>query len=626
MDYNSLKIKYIIIKMGARKMCTTPYRLWILFIGVILLLVSTESHAQSDADLADAYFQKGECEKVAPLYQKVLRKDFNKIYLRRYVGCMVKLKSFDEAEKFFKRQQKSDENVGYLYTLYWGRMLEQMGQAVPAAQKYQESIAQIPPKDLNAFKELADEFREIDNTDAAINTLLKARDVAKNDNLFKMELAALYAQTGKTEQMIEELLSLGVAIQSKEVIQNYFQDFLREEKDQAKFEKILYEKIQRQPNEPFFAEMLIWFLTQKKQFSKAFIQERALDRRFKYNGTKVFDLGNLALQNKDYPAAIQSFEYVVKDYPQGQLYPYARRMMIVAREEQVKNTFPVEITSVRRLIEDYKKLLGELGQNNRTLEAMRSMASLYAFYLNEKDSATVILQNAVKIGRAESDFVDKCKLDLGDIFLLKNEPWESTLLYSQVEKSQKETPLGYEAKLRNARQFYYTGDFELSKALLDILKMATTREIANDAGALSLLIQDNTGLDTSEDAMKEYAAIDLLLYQNQTQLALDRLDGMFVRYKDHPLADEILWLKARTYAKMGENQKAVDYLQVIVDKFSTDILGDDALFMMAELYQNRFKDKDKSMELYQKMLEKYPASIYAADARKRFRQLRGDTL
>jgi tetratricopeptide (TPR) repeat protein len=301
-------------------------------------------------------------------------------------------------------------------------------------------------------------------------------------------------------------------------------------------------------------------------------------------------------------------------------------MVIVAREEQVKNTFPVEQVSVRRLIQDYRKLLEELGQNNRTLEAMRSMANLYAFYLNEKDTATIVLQDAIKIGRAESDFIDKCKLDLGDIYLLKNEPWESTLLYSQVEKSQRETPLGYEAKLRNARQYYYTGDFELAKALLDILKMATTREIANDAGALSLLIQDNTGLDTSEDAMKEYASIDLLLYQNQTELALGRLDDLFKKYKDHPLSDEILWLKARTYAKMGENQKAVDNLQVIVDKFSTDILADDALYMMAELYQNRFKDKEKSMELYQKILEKYPASIHSADARKRFRQLRGDNL
>ena len=441
-----------------------------------------------------------------------------------------------------------------------------------------------------------------------------------------MELASLYAQTGKTEQMIEELLSLGLAIQNKEVIQNYLQDFLKEEKDQAKFEKVLYEKIQRHPNETFYAEMLIWFFTQKKQFGKAFIQERALDRRLKYNGTKVFDLGNLALQNKDYNAAIQSFDYLIKEYPQGQLYPYARRMVIVAREEQVKNTFPIEKPSVRKLIEDYRKLLSELGQNNRTLEAMRSMANLYAFYMDDKDSAIVVLQDAVKIGRAESDFIDKCKLDLGDIYLLKNEPWESTLLYSQVEKSQKETPLGYEAKLRNARQFYYTGDFELSKALLDILKMATSREIANDAGSLSLLIQDNTGLDTSEDAMKEYASIDLLLYQNQPELALGRLDEMLKKYKDHTLADEILWLKAKTYAKMGDNVKAVENLQVIVDKYAMDILGDDALYMMADLYQNRLKDKDKSMELYQKLLEKYPASIYAADARKRFRQLRGDNL
>lgn len=612
--------------MGTAKVCITQNRVWILLVGIGLLCMTSVSHAQSDADLADAYFQKGECDKVVALYQKVLRKDFNKIYLRRYVNCSIKLKDFEEAEKFFKRQQKSDPRFGYLYTLYWGRMLEQTGQMPLATQKYEESLAQVPSKDLNAYKELSDEFREIDNTEAAIGALLKGRDAAGNETIFKMELASLYAQTGKTEQMIEELLSLGLAIQNKEVIQNYLQDFLKEEKDQAKFEKVLYEKIQRHPNETFYAEMLIWFFSQKKQFGKAFIQERALDRRLKYNGTKVFDLGNLALQNKDYNAAIQSFDYLIKEYPQGQLYPYARRMVIVAREEQVKNTFPIEKASVRKLIDDYRKLLSELGQNNRTLEAMRSMANLYAFYIDDKDSAIVVLQDAVKIGRAESDFIDKCKLDLGDIYLLKNEPWESTLLYSQVEKSQKETPLGYEAKLRNARQYYYTGDFELSKALLDILKMATSREIANDAGSLSLLIQDNTGLDTSEDAMKEYAAIDLLLYQNQTELALTRLDQMLKRYQDHPLADEILWLKARTYAKMGETQKAVENLQVIVDKFSIDILGDDALYMMADLYQNRLKDKEKSMDLYQKLLEKYPASIHAADARKKFRQLRGDNL
>ena len=479
---------------------------------------------------------------------------------------------------------------------------------------------------MNGYKELSDEFKEVENFEAAIDALTRGRAVAGNEGLFKMELANLYAATGKTEPMIEELLNLGLAIQNKEAIQNYLQDFLRDEKDQVKFEKILYEKIQRQPNEPFYAEMLIWFFSQKKQFGKAFVQERALDRRFKYNGMRVFDLGNLALQNKEYAAAVQCFDYLIKEYPMGQLYPYARRMVISAREEQVKNTFPVEQTSVNLLVADYKKLLGELGENNKTLEAMRSLAALYAFYLSEKDTAIVVLENAIKIGRAESDFIDKCKLDLGDIYLLKNEPWESTLLYTQVEKSQRETPLGYEAKLRNARLNYYKGDFALSKDILDILKIATTREIANDAGWLSLLIQDNTGLDTSEDAMRDYAAVDLLLYQNKTSEALTQLDKLLVKYKGHALSDEILWLKAKTYAKMGENQKAVDNLQLIVDNYAQDILADDALFMLADLYQNQLKDKAKAMALYQQLLEKYAGSIYVAEARKRFRILRGDAL
>ncbi len=598
---------------------------WLMMLMTAFVLLTGVVFAQTDVELADAYYQKGECDKAVELYQKILKKDFNRIYLRRYAGCQFKLKNWEDTEKFFKKQKK-DEKFGHLYNLYWGRLLELSSKVEEAQQKYGEASQNLKVTDLEAFKELSEEFKEIENQNEAINTLLKARAVSGNENIFKMELAALYAQTGKTELMIEELLNLGLATKNTAGVQNYLQDFLKDEKDQAKFEKIVYEKIQVYPNEMYYSEMLIWHLSQKKQFSKAFIQERALDRRYKFDGTRVFDLGNLALQNQDYNASMQSFEYVIKEYPEGQFYSYARRMVIVAREEQVKNTLPIDKENVHKLIDEYKKLLTDLGTNLRTTEAMRSVAVLYGFYLNEKDSAIVILQNAIEVGRTETNFVDKCKLDLGDIYLLKDESWESTLLYSQVEKSEKESQLGYEAKLRNAKLNYYKGDFTVAKELLDILKLATTREIANDAEALSLLIQDNTGMDTSETAMKEYAAVDLLLYQNKTEDALTTLDKLFEKYKQHSLADEILWLKAKTYYKMGENQKVVDNLNKIVENYNEDILADDALFMMAEVYQNRLKDKTKAMELYEKLLEKYPASIHGADARKRFRQLRGDQI
>jgi tetratricopeptide (TPR) repeat protein len=439
-------------------------------------------------------------------------------------------------------------------------------------------------------------------------------------------MASVYRELSDPENMVAELLSYGVLFRNTETVQNMLQDFLKEEKEQALLEKVLYDKIQKNPNEAFYNELLVWYQVQRKDFYKAFIQERALDKRFKYNGTRIFDLANLALQNKDYENAAAMFEYFVKEYPQGQLYPFARRMAISSREEQVKNTFPVNKIEVQKLIGEYQKLLNELGMNVRTLEALRNMAILNAFYLDEKEKAIEILNKAIEVGKNEQNFVDQCKLDLGDIYLLQGEPWEATLVYSQVEKSQKDDMLGYEAKLRNAKLHYYKGDFELSKEVLDILKRATTREIANDANDLSLLIMDNTGLDSTETAMRAYSNVELLLFQNKTLVAIDSLKSLYQQYKDHSLSDEILWLTAKTYMKLDSNQQALGCLQMIKEKYHYDILGDDALYTMAKLYEEKLKDKEEAMKLYQEVLEKYPGSIFVADSRKRFRILRGDTI
>ena len=257
---------------------------------------------------------------------------------------------------------------------------------------------------------------------------------------------------------------------------------------------------------------------------------------------------------------------------------------------------------------------------------MRSQALLYAFYLNEQDSAIMILERIVHVPRISKSIVDNSKLDLGDIYLLIGEPWESTLLYSQVEKSSKETPIGYEAKLRNAKLSYYGGDFALAQSHLDILKMATTREIANDAMALSLLIKDNTQLDTGDVVMKRFADIDLLVFQNKKFQALDSLEKLKKDAPDHPIADEIIYRQAELNMEMGNFEVAVTLLQNIVDNYGEDILGDDALFMIGTIYEDQLKEKEKAKEVYQNFMISYPGSNKAAEARKRFRTLRGDFL
>jgi tetratricopeptide (TPR) repeat protein len=304
-------------------------------------------------------------------------------------------------------------------------------------------------------------------------------------------------------------------------------------------------------------------------------------------------------------------------------------MKIKAREELVKTDYPVSQEEIVNLINDYQVFIDEnmqspVGANNTTLEAMRSQALLYAFYLDEKEKAIEILQRVVENSKAKRELKAMCKLDLGDIYLLIDQSWESTLLYSQVEKAHKEEPVGYEAKLRNAKLSYYKGEFSLAQEHLDVLKLATTREIANDAMSLSILIQNNTVLDTTDQAMKEYAGVEMLLFQNNPNEALFKLDSMLKSNPSHSLADEIHWLMAKITMQMGKFEESLEHLDVIEKSYNFDILGDDALYMKGKIYEEQLKEKDEAMEVYANFLKEYPGSIYVADVRKRFRALRGD--
>ncbi len=124
--------------------------------------------------------------------------------------------------------------------------------------------------------------------------------------------------------------------------------------------------------------------------------------------------------------------------------------------------------------------------------------------------------------------------------------------------------------------------------------------------------------------MMEYAAIDLLVYQNKNDQALKSLDDMLAKYKTHNLADEILWLKSSIYQKIDKIDDAIASLKQITENYNSEILADDALFTLAKIYDKSKEDKKLAMELYKKTLQDFPGSIYAAEARKRYRELRGD--
>ncbi|MEJ8802538.1 tetratricopeptide repeat protein [Pontibacter sp. H249] len=597
----------------------------ILLSAILVLIVTFAATAQNqELQLAREYYSKGDYAKAEELYNKLIEQPryFQAVY-PDYLKVLLAQRNYKEAEKLVKKTAKRYPDMPN-YQVDLGRIYQAAGDKAAAEKHFNKLIEQLKPEQVLV---VASVFMQNDLFDYAEKAYLRGRELTGNPLEHNRSLIALYAYRQKNTNLIPEILNLLQADENElGYVQNMLQNSMREEKNLDELEKELILRVQQNPDKLAYNELLIWLYIQRKDFYAALMQARAVDKRTRSGGTRVMELGAISLKNNDYEGAIEAYEYIVKEYPEGPYYLIARQRLINAREEQVQNTFPVDKDKIGALITDYEALLSEVGRSAKTVEVLQHMAGLYAFYLNDREKAIALLQEAIDMPRANLDLVANSKLTLGDIYLLKGEPWESTLLYSQVERSHKETTIGHEAKLRNARLNYYKGDFELAQAHLDILKLATSREIANDAMNLSLLITDNTGLDTSTVAMEEYAAIDLLVFQNKLPEAIAALDEMLQKYSGHSLTDEIYFQKANIYERMGKFEQAIDNLNKIVSNPQYDILSDDALYRMAYIYEENLKDPGKAQQLYNDFLIKHQGSIYMAEARKRFRKLRGDAV
>ena len=209
---------------------------------------------------------------------------------------------------------------------------------------------------------------------------------------------------------------------------------------------------------------------------------------------------------------------------------------------------------------------------------------------------------------------------------MSEEIWEATLLYSQVDKEFKEELLGQEARFRNAKLSYFTGDFEWAQSQFDILKASTSKFIANDALDLSIFILDNMGLDTTAVPLMYYAQAELDVFQNKFEAGLEKLDVLLSDFPEHALEDDVYYLKANLYKKQRKYNDAIVMYQLVIDNYPEDIRADNALYELALLYDEVLLDKEKAKELYEKLFIEFSNSTFAVDARKRFRILRGDTV
>ena len=575
----------------------------------------------NDLQLARQFAANGETEKALEIYQKLYRQN-NEIYFSSYINSLLSAKKFDEAEITAKKMvRKYPKNNRYLITL--GTIYTQQGAVDKTAALYDELIKNLPA-DQNEISDIASQVYQVNNAEYAIKIFLQGRKLLHNDALFSFELITLYRYKRDKVNLTEQYLDLFPA--NPELVnqaENVFATLYDGAVDYDMLRTALLKRIQKNPQQTVYVNLLIWQYLQQKDFDQALNQALALSRRNNDDGSTIFELCSTLVYNQAYDAAIRGYEYMISKGKDKPYYIQARIELINTKNLRITTGKYIQSDLVS-LERDYIDLLAEFGKNSSTVFAMQKLANLQAFKLHKLPEAQKALEDALVVPNINPRVLASCKLDLADVYLLSNQPWEATLLYSQVDKDFPNTVVGEDAKLKNAKLAYYIGDFTWAKGQLDILKAATTQLVANDALNLSLLIGDNLSADTAGNALKMYARADLFIFAEQTDKAILTLDSIGVKYPNNTLSDDILMAKARILIQQKNYKDAVVLLKKIATDHPFDLWADDAVFMLGDIFQNYLDDKEQAKTYYQKIITDYPGSLLINESRKRFRILRGD--
>jgi predicted Zn-dependent protease len=591
------------------------------FVLLAVLLVSCGSGVYAQATTANArqLATDKKYDKAIVLYTEIYGLSPDSVYTE-YLNMLLVSKKFKQAEQLVQKQMTLRDNPFLQIDL--GLVYDADGNKDKAKEQYAKVLKMING-DILVTERVAKAFAIVNKDDYAVQAYEQGGNLIGAPYYFKIPLAILHAKNSNYDKAIDVLLipipNMGLNL---EEVKNLLLELLGT--DQTKMQQVqktLIKKINEHPENVYYVELLTWIFTQKNDWEGALIQMEAIDERNKENGHRLMDLARNANNAKQYDVAERAYDDIIVKGRESPYYFLSRSERLATGLNRIKNSAENKPEAINSLAAMYDSFFVEFPKHYG-MQSASDFALLLAQYADNVPKAITVLKKGINEPDAKRDMVGRFKLQLGDYYVLIGKVWEASLTYSQVDKDFKQDAIAEDARFRNAKLAYYRGDFDWAQKQLDILKHATSQLIANDAIYLSVLITENVA-DSDLVPLQRFAYAGLLLFQNKDAEAEALLDSINKAYPEHPLNDDILMTRADMARKRLQFEKALDYLKNIKDKYGEDVLGDDAVFKTAEIYQNDLHKNDEAKKYYEQLIIDYIGSTYVQVARQRLNEMNG---
>ena len=579
-----------------------------------------KEQVQIDDQLASQYYREQNYEKARDLYEKLYEKTGQTGYFQQFIECLLHLKEYDKAERELKSFAKKNPNyyktaadLVYVYTL--------QGKADKAKKQFNEIMKDLPDN-APTIRNLSYAFQSRGLNEMAMSILEKGNTLLNGKETFYMDQANINQSTANYQEAFRYyFLELEAHPGQYNNIRNRLQTMMFYDVNNSISDEMrvaLLKQTQDKPDNLEYAQLLVWFALQQEDYDIALAQCQSIDRKTHDQDAQIINLSGICLNNKQYDIAKQGYAYILDKGKSSPFYGQALTGIIKADYQKLLASNSNDTKAFSQLVKRINDAYNSINSNDLAKLTL-IQADIMAYHLDQTDEAIALLTETVEQIGGKQDKAE-LKLKLGDIYLHEDEVWEATLLYSQVDKSMKEEPLGHEARFKNAQLRYFIGEYEWAESQLKVLKAATSKLIANDAMTLSLIIKDNLEVDTTGVELNRLARADYRIYQQRYDEAITLLD-IIIANGNEVSKPHALFRKGEIAEKRKEFESAEQIYLQIVEHYPDSYMADAALMQAALIEQNHLKNKELAKQHYEKLIDEYPTSIYTAQAKKNYRKL-----
>ena len=583
---------------------------------IILFFISLIGFSQNEL-LAQNYFDKGEFDKATSMYEELDKKQPGNFYFtQKLVSCYQGLKQFDKAEKLLlSKKEKSNQPTFFVELGYNAQLQKNQSKADSYYKKAIDAVADQP----NYAYQIGQAFEQKSLLQQAYNTYEIGQKANSSMN-FDYQMALLQGQMGNLDVMVVKLLDYSYSnVNATLNVQNQLVLFMQDDAENVFATSLKKELLLRtqKTQDIYWNQFLSWLYVNQKEYNKAFIQEKSIYKRNPESFDDIIQLAQICVNEKDNETAQAIFQFILQNTTDESTILNAQYFLL---KNEIANSKPENYPLIQS---KFDTLLSQFGESPFSVDLQILAAHFKAFYLKDYENSKALLDKTMEMPLNIRQKA-KVKMEMADVFVFNEKFNQAIIYYAQIQNDLPNDEFSHEAGMRMAKTSFFKKDFNWSMKQAKELKQASTQLIANDAVELFLLISDNSAEDSLQVALQDFSKADLLEYQNKPKEALDAFLQILVKHKGQSIEAGTLYKVGRNYEKLGNFAKAITYYQTILDHHKDGIYTDEALFYSAEIYNKQLNDPEKAKSLYEKVVLEHPDSIYFTEARKQYRQLRGD--